>query len=102
MMKNVFYFPLKALLVFKVINKIIAIYILPNISRIKDNPTMKFGRLIEYNMRNIFLETSYTKYREETTPRPFSKKSKLSISRDIYSKVLYSLFLLYAKLSSKS
>ena len=39
----------------------IAIHILPNISRSKGNQTMKFGQLIEYNMRNIFLEKPYTK-----------------------------------------
>ena len=33
---------------------------------------MNFGQLIEYNMRNIFVEKSYTKYGEETIPRPFS------------------------------
>ena len=33
----------------------IAVYILPNISRSKGNQTVKFGQLIEYNMRNIFL-----------------------------------------------
>ena len=61
----------------------IAIHILPNISRSKDNQTMKFGQLIKYNMRNIFLEKSYTKYSGETIPRPFSKIStKLSISLD--------------------
>ena len=49
-------------------------------------------------MRNIFLEKSYTKYGGETIPRPFSKKSELSISLDQYSKVLYILFLLIAKL----
>ena len=32
--------------------------ILPNISTSKDNQAMKFGQLIEYNMRNIFLEKS--------------------------------------------
>ena len=32
---------------------------------------MKFGPLIEYNMRNIFLEKSFTKYGGETIPRPF-------------------------------
>ena len=61
---------------------------------------MKFGQLIECNMRNIFLEKSYTKCGGETIPRPFSKKSKLSISLDQYSKVLYILFLLFAKLST--
>ena len=70
----------------------IAILILRNISRSKDNQIMKFGQLIEYNMRNIFLEKSYTKCGGETIPRPFSKKSKLSISLDQYSKVLYILF----------
>ena len=39
----------------------IAKYIMPNISRSKGNQTMKFGELIEYNMRNIFLGKSYTK-----------------------------------------
>ena len=37
---------------------------------------MKFGQLIEYNMRNIFIEKSYIKYGGETTPRAFFKKSK--------------------------
>ena len=60
----------------------IAINILPNISRSKGNETMKFGQLIEYNMRNIFVEKSYTKCGGETIPRPLSKKSKLSISLD--------------------
>ena len=69
-----------------------------NISRSKSNKTKEFGQLIEYNKRNIFLEKSYTKCSGETIPRPFSKKSKLSISLDQYSKVLYSLFLLYVKL----
>ena len=43
---------------------------------------MKFGQLVEYNVRNIFLEKSYTKWLGETSPRPFSKKSKLGISLD--------------------
>ena len=60
----------------------IAIHILPNISRNKGNQAMKFGQLIEYNMRHIFVEKSYTKCAGETIPRPLSKKSKLSISRD--------------------
>ena len=33
----------------------IAIHILPNISQSKENQTVKFGQLIEYNKRNIFL-----------------------------------------------
>ena len=43
---------------------------------------MKFGQLIECSMRNIFLEKSYTKCGGETSPRPFSKKLKLTISLD--------------------
>ena len=57
-------------------------HILTNISRSKGNQTMIFGHLIEYDMRTVFLEKSYTKCGGETTPRPFSKKSKLSIYLD--------------------
>ena len=32
-----------------------AMHLLPNILRSKDNQTMKFGQLIEDNMRSIFL-----------------------------------------------
>ena len=60
----------------------IAIHILSNISRSKGNHTMKFRQLIEYNMRNIFLEKSYAKFDGETSPRSFSGKLKLSISLD--------------------
>ena len=57
-------------------------HILHDISRSKGNQAMKFGQLIEYNMRNILVEKSYTKCAGETIPRPLSKKSKLSISLD--------------------
>ena len=60
----------------------VAMYILPNISRSKGNQTMKFGQLTECNLRNIFVEKSYTKYAAETIARPLSKISKLSISLD--------------------
>ena len=59
---------------------------LPNISRSKDNQTMKPGQLIDYDMSNIFLEKPYTKCGEET--RPFLKKLKLRLSLDQQSKVL--------------
>ena len=59
---------------------------------------MKFGELIECNMRNISVEKLYTKCGVETIPRPFSQNSKLTISLDQWSKVLYSLLLLYANL----
>ena len=35
--------------------QIITIHILPNVSKSKDNAIMKYGQLIEYNMRNVFL-----------------------------------------------
>ena len=60
----------------------IAIHILPNISRSRGNQAMKFGLLIEYNMRNIFVEKSYTKCAGETIARLLSKNSKSSISLD--------------------
>ena len=41
---------------------------------------MKFGHLIKYKMRNIFLKKSYRKHVGEASPRPFLLKSKLSIS----------------------
>ena len=52
----------------------IGIQILPNISRSKGNETIKFGQLIEYNMRNTFIQKSYTKCGGETILGPFSKK----------------------------
>ena len=60
--------------------QIISMYILPNISRNKRNQVMKFGQLIEYNMKNIFLQKSYKKCSGKASPRPFYKKSQLSIS----------------------
>ena len=56
---------------------------------------MEIGQIIEYTMRNIFLEKSNKKCGGETSPRHFSEKSKLNISLDQQSKVLYNLFLLY-------
>ena len=52
----------------------IAIHTLPNISKSKSNQTMKFGQLIEYNMKNIFLEKLCTKYGGETILGSHSKK----------------------------
>ena len=62
--------------------------------------TTKFPEILEYNLRNIFLEKSYTKCGGEAIPRPFSKKSKLTISLDQYFKVLYILLSLFAKLTT--
>ena len=124
MMKNSFYFTLKALFLLKIFKfcvdffviqkngligqikliskfmapqpgkQTISIHILPNISRNKGNHKMKFSQLIEFNMRKFSLEKSYTKCGGETISTPFSKNLKLSISLDQQSKVLYSLFLL--------
>ena len=52
----------------------IPIHILPNILRSKGNQTMKFGQLVEYNMREFFFfEKSYTKCCGELSPVPFLK-----------------------------
>ena len=59
---------------------------------------MKFSQLIEYNMRNNFVEKSYTKCAGETVQTHSYKISKLSISLNQECKVLSSLFLLYANL----
>ena len=54
---------------------------------------MKPGQLIEYTLTNIISEKSCTKCGGEIIRWPFSKKSKLSMSLDQYSKVLHILFL---------
>ena len=38
---------------------------------------MKFGQSIEYNMRNIFPEESYTKCGDKLIPDPFIKNENL-------------------------
>ena len=48
--------------------KTIATHLLPNMSRSKGNHVMKFGQLIEYNTRSIFVEKLYTKCDGETIP----------------------------------
>ena len=95
-MKNAFYFTLKAIFVFNfcldflviykngLIKKIsfilkvmmsqlgkktISIHILPNISRTKGNQTIKFGQLRKCNTRNIFVEKSYAKCGGKIVPR---------------------------------
>ena len=54
----------------------------PVSQEVKATRQKKFGQLIEYNMRKIFVEKSYTKCARETIARLLSKKSKLSISLD--------------------
>ena len=55
----------------------IATHILPNISRSKVNQAMKFGQLIEYNMRNIFVEKLYTKCAGEIISQTLIQKIKI-------------------------
>ena len=101
MMKNYFYFILKALFVLKIfkflsrlfghaknglIRKIrsaskfmtsqpglqtIAIHILPNISESEGNQAMKFGQLIEHIKRNIFLQKLCRKWGKKSSSRLF-------------------------------
>ena len=129
MMKDAFYFTLKVLfcskdnyffclnfwimqknsLIRKLISKFItppaekqtiALHILSNISRSKGNQAMKVCPLIEYETRNILFEKLCTKRGGKTIPRPYSEKSKFTISLNQESKLLYSLFLMYAKLKA--
>ena len=51
----------------------IAIHILPNMSRSKGNQAIKYGQLIEYYMKNIFVERSYTKVVEKLFPDLYLK-----------------------------
>ena len=46
----------------------------PNISRSSGIQATKFGQLIDYNMRIIFINKWYTKCGGETSPRPFYEK----------------------------
>ena len=66
---------------------------LPNISKSKGNQTMKFALFIGYTQKYT-KSKSCKKSDGGTSPRPFSKKSKLNISLDQQSEYLYSLFLL--------
>ena len=68
--------------------QIIAINILPNISKGKGNQAMKFDQLTEYNMINIFLKKSQRKSGGKTSLRTFYEKSKLSVTLDQQSVML--------------
>ena len=54
---------------------------------------MKFGRVLEYNMRIIFLEKSFSRCDRETVLRPIFKRIKI----EHISGSIFSLFLLCAK-----
>ena len=58
---------------------------------------MNSRQLIEYNVKSIFLEKTYTKYNGEAFSRLFYKKSKLTISLDQQFEMIQRLFLLYVQ-----
>ena len=54
------------------VEQTIAIHILPNILRSKSNQLIKFGQVIEYSKKNIFLQKPCRKWARETSSRhPF-------------------------------
>ena len=55
--------------------QIIAIRILPNISKSKGNKTMKFGQLIEYNVKIFFFKNHAENKVGRLIPDVFFKKS---------------------------
>ena len=57
--------------------QMIATHIFSSISISKDNQTVKFHQLMEYNMRDIFLEKSCITCGEKVSPRPFYEKIKI-------------------------
>ena len=71
----------------------ITINILPNISRRKGIHTMKFGQLVEYNIRKFLLKNHTYNVVQKLVPDHFSKISKLNISLNLQSEVLYRLFI---------
>ena len=79
-----------------------AIHILPNISRSKDNQTMKSGQLIEWKKKTFLLKNHTQNMAEKLFPEPFLRNQNITVSK-VYLwinslKVLYNLFLLYANL----
>ena len=56
---------------------------------------MKFGQLIEYCMKNIFLEKLYRKCGGRGSLRAFHKNTKIEHISGQQPDMLYSLFLLY-------
>ena len=93
--KNSFCFTLKTLFVLKYLN-----FCPDTFGHVGKRIDEKFSQLIEYSMRNIFLIKSYKISSREIIPRLFSKKTKLSISLDQQSYILYSLLLLYVKVQN--
>ena len=61
--------------------QVIAVHILPKISRSKGNQTMKYGQLTECNMRNIFLENHSQNVMEKLFQDPFLKNQIISLGK---------------------
>ena len=86
-MKNDFYFTLKDLFILKIFKSLSSLLVMKKTRLIRnirliskfttlqpwkqsrDNQTIRFVQLIEYKMRNIFLEKSYIKCDKETILR---------------------------------
>ena len=62
--------------------QLITIHILSNISRGKEDQTIKFGQLIEYNMRNSFIGKS------DTTCGMFQNLFLLYVQVEVYQNIL--------------
>ena len=73
---------------------IIAIHICLNISRSKGNQSMKFGQLIGYNMRNIFVQNHTQNVLEKLFPGPFLK-NQIGVYLWINSLKFYTVCLYY-------
>ena len=94
LMKNTFYFMLKVLFFLKILTFLFwlfghvgkrldkkakfvtsqtgkqSVHLLPNISKSKGNQIVKFGQLIDYNVRNMFVQRSCRKWGRNTRSRP--------------------------------
>ena len=80
--------------------QIITIHKLLNISRSTGNQTVKFGQLIEYKMRNIYLKSN-TKCGGEANPRLSPKEIKIeSISGSTFWHVIEFDFICMSQPSS--
>ena len=60
----------------------------PIFQEVKTIRQLNLIELVDYNIRNTFLENSYSKCSEEISRRLFFKKSKISISLDQESEIL--------------
>ena len=86
------------------LKQIIKIQILTNTSRSNDNKTMKLGQLIEYNVKNIFLQNSCTKWGTKTSFRPLFvfKKASYKVKASVQNLSLNVLVVLVAVVRSCS